>query len=84
VKLEQLANSEILGEQTADELAAAEKVSKWHELLTFNFQKAFAVVKALLVEDFEQKLDNKSLYYAVFKELIKNWLGKHNEFGLSE
>lgn len=71
VKPEQLANSEIFGGTTAEELAVVEKVRQCYERLIFNFQQVVAIVELYSSKTFEQTLTIEACIMLVSRGLSR-------------
>jgi hypothetical protein len=69
---------EILGEETAEELAALARVDPWYQSLMFQISFADGLMRKMILDDWTHRRGNN------VKDYFKNFcrLIKHNEFGL--
>jgi hypothetical protein len=80
----ELATKEILGEQSAEELAALAEVGPWFRSFQGWDDKMVESLKEMCVLDYVRGSDSRELLYDSYEEAFGGWLRKNNKFGLSE
>lgn len=75
---------DILGEQSAEELAALAEVEPWFRSFQDWDDKMVESLKEMCVLDYVRGSDSRELLYDSYEEAFGSWLRKNNKFGLSE
>lgn len=80
----EVTNSEILGEQSAEEVAALAEIGPWMQSLkSFNDHMLDALSQACLV-DHVRGVERREMLYSTYEDAFRKWLRENNKFGLSE
>jgi hypothetical protein len=81
--LSEYPSRDILGEETAGELAALARVGPWYQSLVFQISFADGLMRKMILDDWTHRRGNNVKdYFKNFAALLQDWLMEHNEFGL--